>query len=197
MTFNPLSLLSSAGSAVTGLLGGIQTYLIIGTVSLAVGAAGGAWVGYRMESGKVTAIQAADAEAETQAVKLADKNRAAQNAVTLSSALNEATAQSKIVTATQTIIKEVPAHVPPQVDATVCVPFGLIRLLDASALQADPDSLGLPSGQSDGSCSPVKASALAQSVINNYGAAEANAEQLTALQAWVLADQKAQEDATK
>ena len=158
-----------------------------------MGSAGGAWVGYRFESGKVTAIQAADAEAETQAVKAADTNRAAQDAVTLASALSEAQAQEKVVTITQTVTKEIPAHVPPAVDATVCVPFGLIRLLDASALQADPDSLSLPTGQSDGSCSPVKASALAQSVIDNYGVAQANAEQLTALQAWVLADQKAQE----
>jgi hypothetical protein len=190
--FNPLPLLSNAFNAVTGFFGGIQTYLIIGTVALAVGAASGAWVGYRIESGKVAAIQTADVEAETQAVQAADKNRAAQDAVTLASALKEANAQERVVTVTQTITKEIPAHVPPKVDATVCVPYGLMRLLDASALQADPDSLGLPTGQSDGSCSPVKTSALAESVINNYGVAEANAEQLTALQAWVLADEKAQ-----
>lgn len=188
------TLISSGLSAVTGFFGGIQTYLIIGTVTLAVGAASGAWVGYRIESGKVAAIRTADAEAETQAVKLADSNRAAQDAVTLASALSEAEAQEKVITVTQTITKEIPAHVPPAVDATVCVPYGLIRLLDASALQADPDSLSLPAGQSDGSCAPVKASALAQSVIANYGIAQSNAEQLTALQAWVLADQKAQEN---
>lgn len=187
------SLLSNGLSAVTGFFGGIQTYLLIGAVTLAVGAASGAWVGYRYERSAVTAIQTADAEAETQAVQAADKSRAAQDAVTLASALAEASAQAKVVTVTQTITKEIPAHVTPQVDATVCVPYGLIRLLDASALEADPNGLGLPTGKSDADCAPVEASALAKSVIDNYSVAQANAEQLTALQAWVVDNQKAQE----
>lgn len=191
------SLIGTGIKAVTGFFGGIQTYLVIGAVTLAVGAASGAWVGYRYERSEVTAIQTADAEAETQAVQKADKSRAAQDAVTLASALAEANAQTKIVTVTQTVVKEIPAHVPAKVDATICVPYGLVRLLDASALEADPNGLGLPTGKSDADCAPVEVSALAKSVIDNYSVAQANAEQLTALQAWVVANQKAQETATQ
>jgi hypothetical protein len=64
-------------------------------------------------------------------------------------------------------------------------------VLDAAALGVDPDTLSLAPGQSDGSCAPVKASDLAASVAGNYGAARANAEQLTALQNWIAAEAQA------
>lgn len=192
MTLNPLSLLSSAGSAISGFLGGFQTYLIAGGLALAVGAAGGAWAGYRLEASKVAAIRLADAQSEAQALQAANRSLQRQDAVTLAAALAEAKAQEKVVTVTQTLTREVPRYVTVHEDAVVCVPYGLVRLLDASALQADPAGLGLPAGQSDAACSPIKASVLAGTVIENYGLFHSVAEQLTALQSWVVDNQKAQ-----
>lgn len=192
MTFNPLTLLSSAGSAISGFLGGFQTYLIAGGLALAVGAAGGAWAGYRVEASKVAAIRLADAQAQAQALQAADKSRARQDAVTLAAALKEAAAQQKVVILTQTLTREIPHYVTVQADAVSCIPIGLARVLRAAADGVDPGTLSLPAGQSDDACSDVTASEVAGWFKDYAGASQANAEQLTALQAWAVENQKAQ-----
>lgn len=187
-----MSLIDTAFSAATSFLGGIQGYLIAGGLALVIGLGGGVYAGYRWEAGTVASLKLADAQSATLAVQAADKSRARQDAVTLGAALAEAKAQTKIVTQTQTITKEIPRYVTVHEDAVMCVPYGLVRLLDASALQTDPSGLGLPSGKSDDDCTPLKATDLAVALLDTYGDFQANAEQLTALQAWVVANQKAQ-----
>lgn len=74
---------------------------------------------------------------------------------------------------------------------STCVPFGLVRVLDAAALGLHPSALALPAGKSDADCTTIDYVALATNVIGNYGAARANAEQLNALIGSVRAVQEA------
>ena len=82
----------------------------------------------------------------------------------------------------ETIIKEVPVYVPAQADAACVVPRGFVRLHDAAAQGVVPE----PAGNSDAAPAGVALSAVAGTVAENYTACRANAEQLSALQSWIL-----------
>ena len=82
----------------------------------------------------------------------------------------------------ETIIKEVPVYVPAQADAACVVPRGFVRLHDAAAQGVVPE----PTGNSDAAPAGVALSAVAGTVAENYTACRANAEQLSALQSWIL-----------
>lgn len=192
MTLNPLPLLSSAASAVTGFLGGIQTYLIIGAVALAVGGAGGTWVGYRIESGKVAAIQTTLAQAQTQVAQHGARIIAVEDKVGLDFALAHQTIDDHITLQVATNSQEITLYVHDKISCPGPT-VGLARVLRAYADGIDPANLSLAPAQSDDDCSDVSASEVA-SWFNAYaGVARQNAQQLTDLQGWVLANQKAQE----
>ena len=82
----------------------------------------------------------------------------------------------------ETIIKKVPVYVPAQADAACVVPRGFVRLHDAAAQGVVPE----PAGDSDAAPAGVALSAVAGTVAENYTACRANAEQLSALQSWIL-----------
>ena len=78
-----------------------------------------------------------------------------------------------------TIIKEVPRYVPIEADAGCVVPRGFVRLHDAAAAGAVPDS---NPGDADAAASGVALSAVAGTVAGNYTDSLANSEQLKTLQ---------------
>jgi len=84
-----------------------------------------------------------------------------------------------------TIIKEVPRYVPVQADAACVVPRGFVRLHDAAAAGAVPDS---DPGGINAAPSGVALSAVAGTVAGNYTDSHANSAQLMSLQQ-VLRDQ--------
>lgn len=185
-------------TTIKNLVSGWQGYLLAGGLALLMGAAGGAYAGYRWETGTVATLKLQAAQAQIQAVQAADRSRAAQDAVALAAAVREAQAQTKIQTVTQTITKEIPKYVPaPQETAAAdrpgCVSFGLVRVLVGAQDGTDPGTLSLPASQSDDACTALGWADVASAVAADFGAARANAEQLTALQDWAVANQKAQE----
>lgn len=78
-----------------------------------------------------------------------------------------------------TIIKEVPRYVPIEADAGCVVPRGFVRLHDAAAAGAVPDS---DTGDADATTSGVALSAVAGTVAGNYTDSHANSAQLMSLQ---------------
>lgn len=161
----------------------------------AVAFGGGLYVAHHWDAGDVASLQKTIAiiqrdDARAKAVALAaaaDRMRRA-DAISLKSAVAEAAAQQKLADKKSIIAKEVHRHVPPEISNRVCIPYGVVRVLDAAGTGADSDALSLPAGESDGACAPVTAAALAANVAANYAAARANAEQLGALQTWVKAE---------
>ena len=147
-----------------------------------------AYITHRVDASKLEKVELQYAQAQTKAVTEAKALQAQEEGISLSAAVAEAQAQQKIVTVTQTITKEVVRHV---TDHSDCITYGLVRVLDAGTNGVDPDTLALPAGKSDDACAPVTASSLATGVLNNYGLARANAEQLNALEAWVTATTQA------
>jgi hypothetical protein len=152
-------------------------------------AAAGAWAAHHWDEGEIADLKLAQSQAQTRAVLAQAKIVRAQDAVSLAAAVTEASAQQKIADEAHLIPKEIRIHVPSA--SRICIPFGLVRVLDAATTGADPAGLPLPAGQSDAGCAPVDAAALAQSVAGNYVTARANAEQLSALQDWVRDEARA------
>ncbi|MDI4092128.1 hypothetical protein U5F73_06665 [Stenotrophomonas pavanii] len=81
-----------------------------------------------------------------------------------------------------TIIKEVPVYVPVQADAACTINRGFVRLHDAAAAGDLPE----PAGDADAAPAGIALSAVAGTVAANYQTCHENAEQLRALQGWVM-----------
>ena len=155
---------------------------------------GGLCLAQRWDAGDIQALHAHiatierdDARAKAAAVADAMDRVAREDRISLAGAVAEAAAQQKLADENSRIAGEVQRHV--SESSHFCIPYGLVRVLDAASLGADPDGLSLPAGQSDDSCAPVDAAHLAANVAANYAAARENAEQLSALQAWVKAEE--------
>ena len=152
------------------------------------------YITHRVDEAKLVSLEVKYAQAQAAAVVQAKAVQAAEDTVSLNAAVAEAAAQQKIVTQTITVTKEVVRHV---TDRVACVSVGLVRVLNAEVRGVSPDAIPLPAGKSDGSCSGVTNSQLAVSILDNYGLARANAEQLSALEAWVQATIAASHGAPK
>lgn len=157
----------------------------VGAVCLLVGG----FLGYRIEYGALQALKTANAKAQAAAVQLALDDQRTRDKITHDTDVKFAEEHQKIITNTITIIKKVPVHVTPQIDAAFPVSCAFIRVRDAAALQADPDTLSLPAGLTDASSCPVATSALATADVEAIGAYYAVSSQLVALQDWVSAQE--------
>ncbi len=82
----------------------------------------------------------------------------------------------------ETIIKEVPVYVPVQADAACTINRGFVRLHDAAAAGELPE----PARDVDAAPADLALSAVAGTVAANYQTCHENAEQLRALQGWVM-----------
>lgn len=127
-------------------------------------------------------LVARHAQALAAAQKEAADLQHALDGVSLKAADTQVIVQTEIVETTKTIVKEIPHYVP---DTSSCITVGLVRVLDAAARGADPETLPLAPGQFNETCADVRASDLARNVAENYGRAHGNAAQLTGLQDWV------------
>lgn len=135
---------------------------------------GAAYVKHEWDAGQKARVQVQAARAINTRVThaVATSDHAAATA--------EVKAQERIVVRTRTLRERIPVYVP--VNAP-CIPWGVVRLHDAAVLHLDPGSLQPPAGQPDDACSDVAPRAFVDAVVANYGTADANAEQLNALEA--------------
>jgi hypothetical protein len=169
------SVIGSLASSVGGIIALLA--VIVGLV------AGGAYEEHRIDAAKLTSLelsyQTASATAAAQAAATQKQLDAATSAATTAAATQQAALNNQL----QAEVLSVPTYV--KTPATPCVPWGFIRVLDATVLGSDPASLPLPAGAANDACSTFSYATVAASIVVNYGHAKFNAAQLTALQAWV------------
>lgn len=123
-----------------------------------------------------------DAQAQSKAIEDAYALQKSIDTKILAAATADATAQTVIVSRSNKTITEVPYYVKDTIPVPGdCITFGFVRVLDSAALGVDPSSLLLPAGATDDTCTTLKASDLAKSIIDNYSTAEQNAKQLNDL----------------
>lgn len=156
---------------------------LVALVAGIASAAGATCVTRAIYVAKVEHMVAAQALAVSKAVNEAAAEQKRVDKVSMDAAVSEAEAQQKEVIKTVTITKWITRHVK---DIPNCPSLDLVRLHDAAALGADPESLSDATGQSNVGSTDVTTTAFSEAINDNYGACRANAEQLTALQAWEL-----------
>lgn len=171
----------------TTVFNGLQGYLIVAIVVGLGAAAGGYYVAHKAGEAKIAALELRMATASVKAVKEAAEEQQRLDRIGLDAALALGKTTLAIEVGTVKLVTEIEHHV--KVTSIPCVPYGLIRVLDAAVLGYSAESLALPAGQSDDSCALVDAQVLAKSIASNYGTANANAAQLDALSAYVRAVQ--------
>ncbi|MGH6829067.1 MAG: hypothetical protein ACREFW_09180 [Rhizomicrobium sp.] len=164
----------------SGALGGAWGYLAAAGMAAILAASGTGYVVHRMDEATIAQMKLADSEASLTASEAAAGVQKAADGIDLDAAMAEAKAQEKIVRQTVTVTREITVHVP---DVRACIPYGLVRVLDAAATGADPASLGVAAGEPDDTCAPLSWRDLAASLADDYGIGRRNAEQLNALEA--------------
>lgn len=141
---------------------------------------------------EIADLKAANAQAVIDAVTAARADQIARDKITQDIAVKAAEAIQKTITVTRTIIREVPRNVTPEIDRSFPVPLGFVRVHDAAASGNPVDAVSIAPGQPNDAASDVAMSEVAGVSAGNFGACHANAEQLKALQAWIVQQQAKQ-----
>jgi hypothetical protein len=149
--------------------------------------AAGAFGQHKLDESTLDKLKLSYATAEATAVAQAAAQQKQVDAVGLAASSSEAAAQNKLATTLRQELANAPTF---KTVASACVPYGFVRVLDAAASGRLSASLTLPAGKSDDACAPTSWAALERSVVTNYYAAGANAEQLNQLIAVEKAEQK-------
>lgn len=168
-----------------GLLQNIKGYLLTGAVCLAAGLAGGGLLGTALKNGQIERIERNHAEEQTRAVRAALAQVQDQARVTTRSGQAAAENQARLETRYRILRQKVPVYVTRKADADLAVPLGAVVLLDAAARGDDPDGVSFAAGQSYDTASELTLAQLIDSIVANYGLANANAQQLSDLQDWI------------
>lgn len=172
--------LSTITSLFSNLTGGIYIYIALFLAGLGMGGYGG----YRLEVGNLNALKLADANAMIQAVSQAKISQTASDTISKNLAVNLAKQTQQLQDQQKVTVIEIPKYVTLKQDATSCITYGLIRVLNATILQSSPDSIPLPSGKSNDSCTKINSSSLAESITDNYTQAEIAISEDTAWRNW-------------
>ncbi len=125
-------------------------------------------------------LRASQAKLQTARADLKNATRAANVTATVGADVERRQVVVRYVT--RTLIERVPIYVSPEVDRRYPLPVGLVRLHDAAA-RGEADLPG-PAGEPDDAPSDTPASALASTLIGNYGDYYACREQVRGWIAW-------------
>ncbi|HUZ33941.1 MAG TPA: hypothetical protein VMV19_17815, partial [Xanthobacteraceae bacterium] len=162
---------------ITGLFSGgssIAATILIYVLVFGAGSASGAFVMHKMDNGSYQTLVAAQQHSLVLATQKAAAIQKATDKVSLDAAVAEAKAQQQIIVqhefTTQEVIKYVPVR-------TACISYGVVRLLVAAGVGADPSNLNTAAGKPDGACAPVDARAFVASLLDAFYGAKANGEQ--------------------
>lgn len=156
--------------------------LILLAVVALISAGTATYVAREVYTGDIAELKLAHAQALLDGAAEAAATQKAMDEAGMNAVGNYVEVKLDIVMQTATIVKEIPYYVQ---DTSTCVTVGLIRVLDAAAVGADPADLALSPGEFNESCAGIGARALAGSIVENYGRARENAAQLAGLQAYV------------
>lgn len=167
---------------------GLKGMLIGCAVSVLLGGAGGAYLGYRFEHGNYVELQLADAQAEKRAIQAALDKQAKINAANQQDAVDAAYFRGRMDATVVKLVSGAPANVTikqdqdaANADSAGCITYGFARLLYAGAHGVDAESVQLPSGESVDTCTALKPSELAAAVAQDLAAGYSNGHQLDAL----------------
>lgn len=156
---------------------------LIGLLVGFIGAfAAGGFTMHKLDDARYQKRLALEAQVTAKAEHAARAGEQRQTAVVVAAAGTAASHQERIITHTVTLTQEIHDHVPPIVDTHPCVPWGFVRLHDAAAWGVGIAETGAPAGEPDDACAPFAWADVAAAVVQNYGTARQNAQQLDDLE---------------
>lgn len=164
-------------------LAGWKGYGLIAALCLSVGFSAG-WIARDWKQGRADADRARAEIVERDRVIAHERAQAEVTARVERAAVAQ---QVRVRTVTETIIREIPVHVPHEADIRFALPSGLVRVHDAAATGHPlPDPAREPDDPA-GSLEPsdIPASRLATVIALNYGVCRGDQARLAALQDWV------------
>lgn len=135
----------------------------------------GGYVTHKFDNSRFLALELKYAAAEKEAIAKAASIQKTQDAIATDAAVKAAAGQIQIVKQQVIVEKRITEYV---TDHSDCITLGLIRVLDAAVLGADPADLALAAGQLNDACAPISATDLARNIAGNYAIARGNAQQL-------------------
>lgn len=157
---------------------GSATLRLVAILIVVLGLMGaGAYIDHRLEADKYDRRVAQDAQAQAKAVSAALELQRKLGADAVAAAQAEAATQSRLSTEADLHQQEIVKYVPV---TRVCVPYGLVRVLNAAA-GLPAASVSRSAGKSDDACAPVSWRDVARSIIADYATGRANAAQQDAL----------------
>lgn len=140
---------------------------------------GAAVITHKVDNARYEALELKYKTAEAEGLKAAAAEQAKIDEIARQAAQADAEGQRQLADSLRVQLAEVPVHV--SVKRIPCVSYGFIRVLDAAVLRTTASGLRLPAGGADDACAPVTADTVAKSVVENFGACNANADQLDRL----------------
>lgn len=154
---------------------------------LTFGAAGLLLIAALIYQGGVSAGEgrerAAEAKRVASAMKAVRKTERAAVAITAKTEAKTAERLVEIRTVTKTLTKEIPVYVSPEVDRSFLLPNGLVWMRDQAA--AGVSEIPAHPGELSDAASQVPASAFAEAIVLDYGAAYEWREAALACRSWV------------
>ena len=157
--------------------------IILAVLGVVIIAAASAIVTHKVDAAALLKVENEYQQAEIVAAAAAKAEQAQLDADANAADKAQIAQQQQLLDAAKTRVAAVPKHV--SQGANNCITWGLIRTIDAAALNTDADTLSLPAGKTDSQCANVKATTLAASIVGNYGVDQRNAALAVALQTYL------------
>ncbi len=159
----------------------IKGQLIVLGVSVAMAFGGG----YKLRDLMADAAGKKVAVAATKAANTTTRRVIAAERISAGVGRKAEDRQVEIRYVTKTQIREVPVYVTAETDRAFPMPVGLVRVFNAAALGVPASTLPDPAGRPDDAASTITASALGETVADDFGTCRADQARLEALQGWV------------
>lgn len=169
-------------------LAGWKGYALVLVIGIALGT-GGTWK-VRDWMAAEAALKAAKADLRAARIVVDRTQDAAQITQDVAASVDQRQVETRTIY--RTITERIPVYVTPEIDRAYTVPYGFVRLHDAAAVGAAPtlpDGTGQPADAPSG----IALSAVAGTVIDNYGQCYAWRDQLIGWQDWYRQQQAAWE----
>lgn len=167
---------------------GLKGVLIGCAVSVVLGGAGGAYLGYKFEHGRYVELQLADAKAMQAAILDAKDKQHRIDLGNQEDAVAEAYFRGKMDGTIVNLKSGAPLNVTitqdqqaAAADHAGCITYGFYRMLVAGERIVPADSLDIPDGQSVDACTALVPSELATALAQDLADGTANGHQLNGL----------------
>ncbi|MDE2020860.1 MAG: hypothetical protein KGJ13_11040 [Patescibacteria group bacterium] len=161
------------------MLSGWQGYVAVAGLAALLAGLGTGYLVHKIDGSRLAALKEADAMAALHAVQRVSAVRQKQAAVAEAAAISIAREEGKLEAERFRTPERIVVHVQ---DRSRCISYGLIRVLNSTALGSGSNAGPIAPGQPDDACAPVTWRSFAADIADDYVTSRENSAQLNALE---------------